>query len=64
MGTNNMNAIKKSNNETRIEDTGMINRGKYIFLIILELFTMLLDALVKPEEKMFQIKRPEKTYMG
>jgi hypothetical protein len=44
-----------------MEETGMMRRGKYIFLIIEALFTMLLEALVRPVENKFQINKPEKT---
>jgi hypothetical protein len=37
--------------ETNIEDIGIINRGKYIFFIILALVTILLDALVRVHSK-------------
>ena len=45
-------------------DTGMINRGKYIFLIIEELLTMLFAAFVNPDENVFQSKSPENTNTG
>lgn len=56
--------MKKSNTDTKTEETGMIRRGKYIFFIIDALFTMLDAAFDKPAENIFQIKRPEKTKTG
>lgn len=37
-------AIMKSNNATRIEEQGMISRGKYIFLMMLAFWIMLSAA--------------------
>ena len=62
--TNRAKAVTKSNRDTRIAETGMINLGKYIFLMIDELLTILLAAFARPVEKTFQIKRPDKTKIG
>lgn len=43
--------IIRSTEETSIEANGRIILGKYIFLMIFALFSMLWLALVKPEEK-------------
>jgi len=53
--------MKKSKTATKIEDIGMINRGKYIFFIICAFEIMLFPALVIPEEKTSQRINPEKT---
>ena len=45
-------------------DNGIISRGKYIFLIMFELWIMLLPALTTPDEKIFHIKRPDNTNTG
>jgi hypothetical protein len=55
-----MKAIRKSNKAARIPENGMINLGKYIFLIILALATILSAELISPELKRFQNKSPEK----
>jgi hypothetical protein len=47
-----------------MEEKGIINLGKYIFLIILELFTMLLPAFTTPEEKIFHKSSPDNTKTG
>ncbi len=56
--------MKKSKRETNTDDRGMIKRGKYIFLIMLALLTMLFPAAVIPVEKIFHKRRPEKTKIG
>ena len=57
-------AIKKSNSATSTDETGMTNLGKYIFLMIWALFTILLADVESPDENVFQSKSPEKTKTG
>ena len=52
--------IRKSNDATNTPEKGMINLGKYIFLITFALFIMLFEAVIKPELKRFQKSKPEK----
>lgn len=54
-----MNAKRKSKREVRIDETGIIKRGKYIFLIILALVTMLFPALEMPVENIIQSVKAE-----
>ncbi len=56
--------MRKSNNVTITEDSGVINLGKYIFLIICALLMILLLAAESPVEKIFHINNPEKTKIG
>lgn len=58
-----MNVATQSNNATKIEERGIIKRGKYIFLITGAFVTMLLPPLSKLEEKAFQNTSPENTNM-
>ncbi len=58
------NAMRKSNSATNMEDIGTMSLGKYIFLIIFALFTILFDALESPVENIFQISKPENTKTG
>jgi len=46
-----INDKKKSTKATNIEDIGIIKRGKYVFLIILALATILFAALIIPPLK-------------
>ncbi len=56
--------MMKSKSATKMEEIGIINLGKYIFLIILAFATMLPEALESPEENIFQSNKPEKTKIG
>ena len=51
-------ANKKSTSAVSMALMGMINLGKYIFLMMLALLTILLALFISPLLKMFQINKP------
>lgn len=56
--------MAKSITEANMVEIGIISLGKYIFLMICALLTMLLPALVIPEEKIVHKINPEKANTG
>ena len=53
-------ANKKSTSAVSMALMGMINLGKYIFLMMLALLTILLALFISPLLKMFQINKQKK----
>src|SRR5688572_5447077 len=64
MATNTTKAMARSIKDTSSDDVGMIIRGKYIFLMMGALFSMLFPAVMILEEKKFHSSKPEKTNRG